>query len=74
MDVVEKSWEVQKDIEERVKHVGKGKYGRVLKMARKPNNEEYVRTVEITGLGLILIGGLGFLIYWLMVYLPGFFS
>ncbi|MGD0056333.1 MAG: protein translocase SEC61 complex subunit gamma [Methanomassiliicoccales archaeon] len=74
MDVVGKSWEVQKDIEDRVKHVGKGKYGRVLKMARKPNNEEYVRTVEITGLGLILIGGLGFLIYWLMVYLPGFFS
>ena len=74
MDVVGKSWEVQKDIEERVKHIGKGKYGRVLRMARKPNNEEYVRTVEITGLGLILIGGLGFLIYWLMVFLPGFFS
>ncbi|MDD1768432.1 MAG: protein translocase SEC61 complex subunit gamma [Methanomassiliicoccales archaeon] len=74
MDVVGKSWEVQKDIEERVKHVGKGKYGRVLKMARKPSNEEYIRTVEITGLGLILIGGLGFLIYWLMVYLPGYFS
>jgi len=74
MDVIGKSWEVQKDIEERVKHVGKGKYGRVLKMARKPNNEEYVRTIEITGLGLILIGGLGFLIYWLMVYLPGYFG
>ncbi|MDD1767127.1 MAG: protein translocase SEC61 complex subunit gamma [Methanomassiliicoccales archaeon] len=74
MDVIGKSWEVQKDIEDRVKHVGKGKYGRVLKMARKPNNEEYVRTIEITGLGLILIGGLGFLIYWLMVYLPGYFG
>jgi protein transport protein SEC61 subunit gamma-like protein len=74
MDVVEKSWEVQKDIEERVKHVGKGKYGRVLKMARKPTNEEYVRVIQITGLGLILIGGLGFLIYWIMTYLPGFFG
>ncbi len=74
MDVIGKSWEVQKDIEEKVKHVGKGKYGRVLKMARKPDNEEYVRIVEITGLGLILIGGLGFLIYWLMVYLPGYFG
>ncbi|MCJ7518037.1 MAG: protein translocase SEC61 complex subunit gamma [Methanomassiliicoccales archaeon] len=74
MDVVEKSWEVQKDIEERVKHVGKGKYGRVLKMARKPTNEEYVRVIQITGLGLILMGGLGFLIYWIMTYLPGFFG
>lgn len=74
VDVVEKSREVQKDIEERVKRVGKGKYGRVLKMARKPNNEEYVRVVEITGLGLILIGGLGFLIFWIMNYLPDFFS
>lgn len=74
MDVVEKSWEVQKDIEERVKHVGKGKYGRVLKMARKPTNEEYIRVIQITGLGLILMGGLGFLIYWIMTYLPGFFG
>jgi len=63
MDIVEKSWEVQKDIEERVGKIGKGKYGRVIKMARKPTNDEYIKTITITGLGLILIGGLGFLIY-----------
>jgi protein transport protein SEC61 subunit gamma-like protein len=73
MDVVEKSREVQKDIEERVGKIGKGKYGRVIKMARKPTNEEYVKVIQITGLGLLLIGGVGFLIYWLMTYLPKYF-
>ncbi len=74
MDVVEKSWEVQKDVEERVRKIGKGKYGRIIKMARKPTNDEYIKVVQITGLGLALIGGLGFLIYWLMTYLPQYFS
>ncbi len=74
MDVVEKSWEVQKDIEERVSKIGKGKYGRVIKMARKPSHEEYMKVIQITGLGLLLIGGVGFLIYWLMTYLPTYFG
>jgi protein transport protein SEC61 subunit gamma-like protein len=74
MDVVEKSWEVQKDIEERVQRIGKGKYGRVIKMARKPSTDEYIKVVQITGLGLLLIGGVGFLIYWLMTYLPTYFG
>jgi len=63
--IVERSWELQRRIEGRFKRVGKGKYGRVLKMAVKPTPEEYVKIVEITGLGIILIGGLGFLI-WLL--------
>jgi protein transport protein SEC61 subunit gamma-like protein len=70
MDIVDKSWEVQKDIEERVKKVGKGKYGRVIKMARRPTNDEYIKTMTITGLGLILIGGLGFLIYLIWITVP----
>lgn len=74
MDIVDKSWEVQKDIEDRTKKFGKGKYGRVLRMARKPTNEEFVRVIEVTGLGLILIGGLGFLIYLIWSSLPGLFS
>ncbi len=71
MDIVEKSWEIQKGIEERAKRLGKGKYGRVLKMARKPTNDEYAKTVMITGIGLVLIGGLGFAIYLIVKYLPG---
>jgi protein transport protein SEC61 subunit gamma-like protein len=64
MDIVEKSWEIQEKIEERFKGLGKGKYGRVLKMSRKPTNEEYRKTIMLAGLGVILIGMLGFGIYW----------
>ena len=61
--LIEKAWDFQHRIEARQKRVGKGKYGRVLKMARKPTNEEYAKTSKITGAGIILIGGLGFVIF-----------
>ena len=67
-DIVDKSWDLQRRIEEKTKHVGKGKYGRVLKMARKPSGEEYLRISQIVAIGLILVGGLGFLIYWIFEY------
>jgi protein transport protein SEC61 subunit gamma-like protein len=67
-DIVERSWDLQRRIEEKTKHIGKGKYGRVLKMARKPSGEEYVKISQIVAIGLILMGGLGFLIYWLFEY------
>ncbi len=66
--IVDKSWEVQRRIEERAKRLGKGKYGRVLKMARKPTSDEYSKIVLITGLGILGIGLLGFAIYWIMRY------
>ena len=59
----EKAWDLQHRIETRQKRIGKGKYGRVLKMARKPTNEEYSKTSKITFAGILLIGGLGFLIF-----------
>lgn len=60
---LDKAWDLQHKIEERQQRIGKGKYGRVLKMARKPTNEEYEKTAKITGLGILLIGALGFGIY-----------
>jgi protein transport protein SEC61 subunit gamma-like protein len=72
--IVDKGWEVQRRIEERAKRLGKGKYGRVLKMARKPTSEEYSRVVLITGLGLLAVGALGFVIYYAMRYGPDFLS
>ena len=63
VDIVEQSWDIQRRIEGRVKNLGKGKYGRVLKMARKPEMDEYVKVLQITSIGLFLMGGLGFLIY-----------
>jgi protein transport protein SEC61 subunit gamma-like protein len=61
--LLDKAWAVQHKIDERQQRIGKGKYGRVLKMTRKPTNEEYEKTAKITGLGMMLIGALGFVIY-----------
>ena len=60
---VDKAWDLQRNIEVRQKRIGKGKYGRVLKMARNPTNEEYAKSSKITGAGILLIGGIGFLVY-----------
>lgn len=73
-DILEGAWEVQHRLEERAKHFGKGKYGRVLRMARKPDSDEYLRIIQIVGIGLALIGGLGFLIYWLFEYGAPYFA
>jgi len=61
--IIDKAWELQHNIETRQKRIGKGKYGRVLKMARKPTNEEYGKTSKITGAGILVVGGLGFLVF-----------
>ena len=60
---MEKAWDLQHRLETKQKRIGKGKYGRVLKMARKPTNEEFSKTSKITMAGILLIGGLGFLIF-----------
>ena len=60
---MEKAWDLQNRLEAKQKRVGKGKYGRVLKMARKPTNDEFSKTSKITGAGILLIGGLGFLVF-----------
>jgi protein transport protein SEC61 subunit gamma and related proteins len=73
-DIVDRSWDVQRRVEERMKRLGKGKYGRVLKMARKPTSDEYSKVVMITGIGIALIGALGFVIYLIMTYGPRIFQ
>ena len=61
--IIDKAWDLQYNLEARQKRIGKGKYGRVLKMARNPTNEEYEKSSKITGAGILLIGGIGFVIY-----------
>ncbi len=70
MDIVDRAWEFQKRIEERAKRLGRGKYGRVLRMARKPTGDEFNKTLQITGIGLLLLGGLGFVIFLMATELP----
>ena len=72
MDIVEGSWRVQDKIEERAGKIGKGKFGRILKMARKPDKDEFKKTLLIVTGGILLIGALGFLIFWLWENLPGY--
>jgi len=64
--MLDKAWKIQHKIEVRQERIGKGKYGRVLKMARKPTNEEYEKTAKITSLGILAVGALGFAIYMLV--------
>jgi len=72
--LVEKGRETQRLVEERAKRLGKGKYGRVLRMARKPTPDEYSRVVMVTGIGLILVGALGFVIYLMMTVVPNWLA
>jgi protein transport protein SEC61 subunit gamma-like protein len=44
---------------------------RLLQVARKPDRDEYIRVAKITGLGILLIGGLGFLIMLLRYFIEG---
>lgn len=60
---IDRAWDLQHRLEARQQRIGKGKYGRVLKMARKPTDEEFSKTSKITAIGILLIGGLGFLIF-----------
>ncbi len=70
MGVIDKSEEIQREIERKFSRIGKGKYSRIMKMARKPTRDEYAKVLTITGIGIILVGGIGFAIYMILqVYL-----
>jgi protein transport protein SEC61 subunit gamma-like protein len=38
-------------------------YARVLRITTKPGKEEFLTTSQITGLGILIIGLIGFIIY-----------
>jgi len=62
MNVIDRAWEVQKKVEQRFQRLGKGKYGRVFKMARNPEPDEFVKTSQMTAIGISIIGIIGFTI------------
>ncbi len=63
MAFLDRARRVQDDFDGRLHHVGHGKYGRILRMARKPTREEYTRVLTITFIGAAIIGLTGFGIY-----------
>ena len=67
------SW--QDVIEGRVKGLQTGSYARILKMAKKPSKQEFRQTVIVCGIGMFVLGAIGFLILALMVNVfPSFFG
>lgn len=71
MTIDDKLLDVQNKIERKIGGIGKGKYSRILRMAKKPTRDEYLKVVLITGVGIVLLGLVGFFIYLIMgVYIP----
>jgi protein transport protein SEC61 subunit gamma-like protein len=72
MDILERTWEYQDRIEKGItERLRSNKYSRVIKMAVKPTNEEFVKTLQVTFIGMLLIGALGFAIYKLWTGIGG---
>ncbi len=70
MTITETFERVQRVIEEKTRTLGRGKYGRVLRMSRKPTPEEFSKSAWITAIGIAVVGSLGFAIYYIWTYLP----
>ncbi len=63
MAFLDRARRVQDQFDGRLRSFGHGKYGRILRMARRPTSEEYVKVLQVTWLGAFLIGVTGFAIY-----------
>ena len=67
------SW--QDEIEGRVRRLQTGSTARILKMAKKPSKMEFRQTVIVCGIGMFVLGAIGFVILALMVNVfPPFFE
>ena len=65
----------QDGIEGRIKGLQTGSYARIMKMARKPSKQEFRQTVIVCGIGMLVLGLIGFVMLWGMdTLLPDFFS
>lgn len=73
MKVEERAEGIQEKLESKAENLGRGKYGRILKMAHTPNRDEFKKTCYIAALGIVVLGVVGFVIFWLMTYLPTYF-
>jgi protein transport protein SEC61 subunit gamma-like protein len=69
MSFIEKVWQTQHKLEERFKRIGRGQYGRVLRLARKPTSDEFMKSSWVVAIGIGVIGAIGFIVYY--VWLKG---
>jgi protein transport protein SEC61 subunit gamma and related proteins len=63
MAFLDRARRVQDNFDGKLRTFGHGRYGRILRMARRPTSEEYVKVLGVTWLGAIVIGTTGFLLY-----------
>ncbi|MFA5943980.1 MAG: SecE/sec61-gamma family protein translocase subunit [Candidatus Thermoplasmatota archaeon] len=66
---LDKAWDQQEKIERKWAGLGSGRFARVLRMARKPEPEEFRQSATIVLVGIAIIGGLGFSVFLLMGWL-----
>ena len=70
MSFINRVWKTQQKLEERFKRIGRGQYGRVLRLARKPTNEEFVKSSWVVGIGIGIVGFIGFVVYYVCLKAP----
>jgi protein transport protein SEC61 subunit gamma-like protein len=65
----------QDQFESWVRSFGKGSWARIIRMARKPTKMEFRQTILVCGIGMFILGFIGFVMLWLMdTELPKFFA
>ncbi|MEK6985148.1 MAG: preprotein translocase subunit SecE [Candidatus Thermoplasmatota archaeon] len=67
--LVDRAWAAQKNLESRMAGLTRGRFARVLKMARKPEPEEFRQSSIIVLVGIGVIGAFGFFTYLFMQWL-----
>ena len=70
MSFIEKVWKTQHKLEDRFKRIGRGQYGRVLRLARKPTSDEFVKSSWVVGRGIAIVGAIGFVVYYIWLKAP----
>jgi len=68
VDVVERTQRIQDRVETWLRNRRRGKYMRVLRLAVRPDNEEFSNTMKLTFAGLLLLGFTGFAIQLAVLY------
>ncbi len=71
----ERVQDIQDNIETSVRKLGRGSWARILRMARKPTKMEFRQTIWVCGIGMFILGFVGFIILLAMdTVLPKFFA
>ena len=65
------AWQAQEKLERRWDRLGKGRFARVLKMARKPEPEEFRQSATVVLVGIAVIGFIGFMTKLFVEFLLG---